>query len=191
MARFFRIRIGRKRPRIVTERKLVKILRSAKRVVRVRRVDPAALIIAQARKHLDVREQPPGSNRGPKIDKWLTDVGCPLKNPWCAAYASAMVKDAGLKLKGGGSASVYQLRVRAIAAKRWRGGPRRGYLACLKGDVHVAIVERVQRNRLRKVVAVHTIEGNTSSENGSNYNGGEVARHVRLPGEFSGYVKTY
>ena len=45
-------------------------------------------IIRECVAHLGLREQPPGSNRGPEIDSWLRACGVPLGSPWCAASAS-------------------------------------------------------------------------------------------------------
>lgn len=54
-------------------------------------------IVEVARRYGYVREQPPGSNRSPEIDRWLKAVGAPLGSPWCAAGAYDWVTEAGHK----------------------------------------------------------------------------------------------
>lgn len=44
------------------------------------------LVLAEARRYLDVREKPRDSNRSIEIDYWLEAVGVPLALPWCAAF---------------------------------------------------------------------------------------------------------
>lgn len=144
-------------------------------------------IIAEARKHLGEHEIPPGSNRGPQVDQWLDRVHCPRGNPWCAAYASAMLADAGLPLIGGGSAGCATLRERAIAHGLWLPITKvqPGYLAIVAGDKHVVIVIG------RVTQGIRDIAGNTSAADGKNYNGGQVAEHYHAPSVFSGCIKTY
>jgi hypothetical protein len=43
-------------------------------------------VLEMVARYLAVREQPPGSNRSPEIDRWLTMVGSPLRSPWCSAF---------------------------------------------------------------------------------------------------------
>ncbi len=60
----------------------------------------------------DVREDPPGSNRGPRVDAYLRCCGLDPgagHYPWCAAAVSWAIREAGLRLamlKFRGSASV-------------------------------------------------------------------------------------
>lgn len=147
-------------------------------------VTPGDRIVAAARKHIGVKEQPPGSNKGQLITKWLRRVLYNQPGPWCAAYASCMAEDAGYPLAGGGSASVAILRQRAQKAGRWTQNPKRGYLGVLHGDVHITIIESVKDDI--------SIEGNTRAADGSNHNGGEVARQRgRIKRrEYAGYIKT-
>lgn len=47
----------------------------------------AAAALAVARGEVGVREQPPGSNRGPEVDLYLSAVGAGLLGqPWCMAF---------------------------------------------------------------------------------------------------------
>lgn len=186
----YKFRMWPKGPvRVRKEGLLLKWLAKAKpgQVVQVWREKPkpkplASRTIAQATKHIGTHETPAGSNRGKKIDTWLKRVGCPVGNPWCAAFVSCMVADAGGHLVGGGSASVRVLRERAQKAGRWKNAPARGRLGALHGDVHIVLVVKVKDGY------VYTIEGNTRAANGTNYNGGEVATHRRSLREFSGFI---
>lgn len=46
-----------------------------------------------ATKYVGVTEEPLGSNRGTRIDKWNTAVGVPVGSFWCASFVSAVVRD--------------------------------------------------------------------------------------------------
>lgn len=45
-------------------------------------------IVARAQSAVGVTEDPPGSNRGHRIDEWLQRAGVSTGLPWCAAFAS-------------------------------------------------------------------------------------------------------
>jgi hypothetical protein len=45
-------------------------------------------IVARAQGAIGVTEDPPGSNRGHRIDEWLQRCGVSTGSPWCAAFAS-------------------------------------------------------------------------------------------------------
>ncbi len=45
-------------------------------------------IVARAQSAIGVTEEPPGSNRGPRIDEWLQRCHVSTGQPWCAAFAS-------------------------------------------------------------------------------------------------------
>lgn len=42
---------------------------------------------------IGTRETPPGSNRGPEIDRWCEAAGIPVGSAWCAAWATAMLQN--------------------------------------------------------------------------------------------------
>ncbi len=52
-------------------------------------------LLEVARGFLTVQESPPGSNRSPEIDEWLTALGTPLGSPWCAAFVHACLRASG------------------------------------------------------------------------------------------------
>jgi len=56
--------------------------------------DAVVLVLAEARRYLQVREQPRDSNRSIEIDYWLHEVGVPLALPWCAAFVWNMGRQA-------------------------------------------------------------------------------------------------
>jgi CHAP domain len=45
-------------------------------------------VVSRAQSALGVTEEPPGSNRGPRIDEWLQRCHVSTGLPWCAAFAS-------------------------------------------------------------------------------------------------------
>lgn len=140
-----------------------------------------------ARQYIGVKEDPPGSNDGPEIRKWLKDAGINQPAPWCMAFLRAMFKKAGVKLGGGASVGFFEewaVQNGELIVRR----PFAGDVVCYRFDAdnwpdHVGIVEKVLALRWRgKEFAgwVQTIEGNTSSGVfGSQANGGGVYRRRR------------
>lgn len=49
--------------------------------------------ISIAEKYVGVSENPVGSNRGPLIDRWNTNVNAPLGSFWCASFVSAVAME--------------------------------------------------------------------------------------------------
>lgn len=150
-----------------------------------------------------VTENPPGSNRGPLIDKWNMDAIGQVAVYWCASFVHGMFKLAGFFLPGG--ASVWAIKEAGRKSGWIVKRPRKGDIACfeLHGafayDDHVGIVRRVLALRWSGDTFtgwVETVEGNTSAQNdpsGSQSNGGGVfvrrrwirntpAVFVRVPG---------
>jgi hypothetical protein len=137
------------------------------------------LALAEARRHLGYREEPPGSNRT-RFGSWFGLDGV----PWCAIFVSYCFEvGAGVVLGDGrsferGVASVPQLRTWLRDTGRWLGpGPGQpGDLVLFDWDGgvpdHVGLVEHVT-GPSRFV----TIEGNTGI--GHDSDGGEVMRRTR------------
>lgn len=114
---------------------------------------------------LGVQEAPPGSNRGPWIDASLRAVGAPVGSAWCAAAASAWLREAaratGLPAPVRGSPGArallgqFQAAGRALPPNRWR----EVYPGCLafwpRGtgwQGHVGVVEEVLRDGVLRTV---------------------------------------
>lgn len=156
-----------------------------------------ALAIAQ--KELGVKEQPPGSNSGPRIREYqaATSLGG-TGWPWCMAFVCWCFKQAGKPLQYP-TASVGNF---ANWARQHDGfvvtRPFRGDCICYRFDAgnwedHVGFVEKVLAlSKNGKPWFVRTVEGNTSF--GNDANGGQVQRRwrnatpsrvvfVRIPGD--------
>jgi len=80
------------------------------------------LEVALAELDLDVREQPPGSNRGPLVDRYLPSWARTTPGPaWCAFFACWVLRQAlGNVPTGGVKGSVAQLRKDAMSKALWR-----------------------------------------------------------------------
>lgn len=121
-----------------------------------------------------VREQPPGSNRGTRVDCylppwWLRKHGAQAKGPaWCAFFAGWVVHEAtGRWLPGGHLGSCEELRKHALIAGEWiprtKSGPMPGDVVLLDTDGdrgnhgHAVIVIRVSANGQD----FNTVEGNS------------------------------
>jgi hypothetical protein len=137
-----------------------------------------------ARKQIGVTESPPGSNRGPLIDKWNRAVGTP-PGPnafWCGAFANACLVAAGFTPKPW-MKSCIQIEQHArggVEGWSWHASPEPGDLVLYseKGVAgHVGVVERLEGGTLV------TIEGNTSRQGAtsSQSNGGGVFERRRNP----------
>jgi len=144
-------------------------------------------IIIEARKFLNVVEQPPGSNSnwgGPIVD-WLAFVGIDYPASYCAAFASSMVHNArvalGVSVSFNKSASA--LHLLSLNADLKTTDPQPGDLVIFDhggGLGHVAIVTGPNT----------TIAGNTSPD-GTSRNGTGVFEHSYDPQnpEIAGYIR--
>lgn len=117
-------------------------------------------LVRRAMCDLGICEMPPGSNRSPTIDRYLTAVGSPLGSPWCAAAAAAWCREAGAlspPLNAGSCAAWHRW---ALEHSVFTDTPQEGYLvlydfAGVKEADHIGVVVRLDPVRL-------TVEGNTS-----------------------------
>lgn len=146
-----------------------------------------------------VKEQPPGSNWGPRVAQYLHSAGWSSPAPWCMAFMHWCFRQAGKVLIYPYPASVGFFENWANKNGYLVNRPLRGDLVCYRFDAdnwpdHVGIVSRVLAVRWRGgrfVGWVKTVEGNTSY--GNDANGGRVmyryrwmnarTRFVRIPGE--------
>ena len=149
-------------------------------------------VLRVAASQVGVREDPPGSNRGPEVDGYLRSVGLdPTKAsyPWCAAFVYACFEKAAKatsrKNPVARTAGALDLWEKAPAAARITAGKahldesqvKPGQVFVIDvgtpgGDGHTGIVERVEAGKLT------TIEGN-SNEGGSREGIGVFRRRGR------------
>jgi len=130
---------------------------------------------------LKVREDPPGSNRGEKVDEYEAEFG--LKGqPWCACFVAWCLRQAGFE-KGKdfpNSALVADWRRWAIEKSVRQTAFRRGdlfYMVHRNGTGHIGFVANVNGDRLE------TIEGNTND--GGSREGIAVMRRIRSARELA------
>jgi len=149
---------------------------------------PGRRALAEALRHVGVREAPPGSNHT-MFGRWFGVDGV----PWCAIFASYCYGvGAGVVLCRGwrgagvgprGVAYVPTLAAWLKATGRWVEEPRPGDLAIFDWDGglpdHVGLVIRAVGDEL------HTVEGNTAVGNDSD--GGEVMRRRRRRALVAGF----
>lgn len=150
-------------------------------------------VVAQARTHIGVHENPAGSNRGnPHPSDWQQRFGM-NGVPWCGCFAGSMVMDAGGHVTSRVAFTPFieqDARSGSGGFERWANkgtkGPGPGWLVLYNwvgGSTpeHVGIVESFDSQ------GVTAIEGNTSGANPSD--GGEVARMHRPYQFVLGYAK--
>jgi hypothetical protein len=140
-------------------------------------------VVAWLEDHLGVHENPDGSNRGsPEPSGWQDRVYGDDGVPWCACFAVCCAWDAGVS--GSGTAGVWN---NTDLAKRGE-GIYRGYTTD-RSRVQVGDHAFISDDHTGVISAsdLETIEGNTSSSGGSQWNGGEVARKDRGSGYWTGY----
>lgn len=145
--------------------------------------------LRRALKNVGVKEQPPGSNSGPLIDKWNLQACGEKAVFWCCSFVHGMFADVKYSLGGGASVAnvLAWARPRGMIVQR----PRRGDLACFdwanKGAYsdHIGFVVRVLALRWSNGTFtgwIRTVEGNTSAQgdpSGSQSNGGGVFIRTR------------
>ncbi len=138
--------------------------------------------IAYARKRVGMIESPPGSNRGPIIDKWnrLCNVPPGPKAYWCGTACNAFLMAAGFPVQQWLRYCPW-IEQRARSGQEgwsWHSKPRPGDLVLFgRGEAqHVGLVERASGGKLI------TLEGNTSpGSGGSQNNGGGLFQRTRNP----------
>jgi hypothetical protein len=146
-------------------------------------------MLEQARLYLLVKEDPPGTNRGPHIDRWCKWANGLTGYPWCAAFVCGMIREAcGLIIPEPRRASVGFLEAWAKSIGHLlKPGERPipGDLICYRFDSdnwpdHIGIVDKVIAVRWLRgnfLGTVRTLEGNTSA--GNDANGGQVQARWR------------
>ena len=144
----------------------------------------AASAIAFAERQVGTKESPPGSNSGPKINDWCELAGYDQPVPWCGCFVNACIIAGGVP-SGASWGIGYTPSILAQARNRRDGWSlhrtgMRGDLALLDGSPGGDPVEHVEIVVARlSDTRYATIGGNTSSGNGSQSDGGMVARRER------------
>lgn len=137
-------------------------------------------IVVRALQDVGVLEMPPGSNRSPLIDSYVTAVGSPLGSYWCAAAVAAWFRESGAAVPVLNAASTRSWWSWAHATNRWTPKTAPGR-AVLYGDAngvpeHIGVVIRVDPLEL-------TVEGNTSfsqyDRNGVGVDCHEITAQIR------------
>ena len=136
--------------------------------------------LAYAQAEVGQREEPPGSNDGPRLALYRSAVaGASPGEPWCAYFVSWAAQRAGVPLgvDGTGLGSVAQITDWAQCTGRLLppgAQPQPGDLI-LFGDRHVGLVESVAPDG-----SLTTVEGNYAQA---------VSRVQRSPSEATGFVR--
>jgi hypothetical protein len=139
----------------------------------------AELVIREACAALGVLEVPLESNRGPEVDAWNKLAGAPPGSYWCAAFAGAMWRKAGLTLPAG-YASCQVLMRWAQTTGRWT--PHEPSLGAMvfygdaAGAHHVGLI-------VRMMPAWLSVEGNTTFSAQFSRNGIGVELKQVVPGD--------
>lgn len=152
-----------------------------------------AEIVAHARRYIGVREEPAGSNTGPRsgphkgvIDKWCVWANGLTGYPWCAAFVCGVIREkTGLIVPEPRRAAVGFFEAWARRIGRIVERPFRGDIVTYRFDSddwpdHIGFVDRVLAVRWlggKFVGTIRTIEGNTSA--GNDANGGQVQVRYR------------
>lgn len=140
--------------------------------------------LAEAKRHLGVKERPPGSN------KVLFSDWYGIRGPWCAMFVTYCYVKAGSRafVKGSRYAYVPYIVADARAGRNNLSvtrDPKPGDLVCFDWDGgvadHIGLFESGTR------AAFKTIEGNTAVGNDSN--GGEVMRRSRSGNQVEAFVR--
>ncbi|MCW3060599.1 MAG: Peptidoglycan-binding domain 1 protein [Capsulimonas sp.] len=153
-------------------------------------------VIARAIEYLGTKEEPPGSNRGREVDRFLLAANCAPGNPWCMAFVYAMFSWSGYTSANGvtllfptASCQVQADHAKAngllVSADDARTQLAPGWVM-LKWEpslvryAHAGIVTAYDR----PTGVFKTIEGNTNTDGGRE--GYEVARQTRKIGDTGG-----
>ena len=132
--------------------------------------------IVVARGQVGTMEEPPGSNKGPKVSAYLQSVNCPPGSFWCAAFVYWCFRDAADSLnrqtpvfKTGGCLMHWNnTKGKKITAKEAKGAPdlvKPGQIFIIdhgNGFGHTGLIEKVNGG------FISTIEGNSNPSGSSN-----------------------
>ncbi len=141
-------------------------------------------IVRRAMCDIGILEIPPGSNRSPRIDEYVTAVGSPPGSRWCAAALAAWWRESGAAVPRaeGGSCNAWVAWSRRNGT--WHGAPVPGHAVVYGRDgvaVHIGVVVRVAPLLL-------SVEGNTSIAGNFDPNGVAVALKEVTAARVLGYI---
>lgn len=156
-------------------------------------ITPGELVLRIALDENGVREDPPGSNRGQRVDQYLRAVGLDPEGgsyPWCAAFVSWCMLEVALRLGPGhfrGSASVEGLHIHNPELQVPVDG------TVWPGDIFLHFGEGGHGNHCGFVTRANpdgslaTLEGNT--DRAGSRTGGQVMHQHRPPGYASVFLR--
>ena len=136
--------------------------------------------LAWARSKIGVREEPPGSHRGPEIDEWQRACGL-LGYAWCGMFVAAALRAGGLEPP---REIVWTPALLEWARSGRHGFSLRAWSERTPGDLVLfsfgTTEWEVNHVGLLDFDRTHTIEGNTTAEGWTDQAaGGVVARRAR------------
>lgn len=157
---------------------------------------PGARIVRVAASQLGTVEQPPGSNRGPRVEQYQASDTVPGAGyAWCMSFVRWTLDKAGVLVKGYRGAYVPHFEAWARAAGRWHGPgatPQPGWAVVYTFTPGAGIGEHVGIVVRAVAGGVEAIEGNTTAPSaaGNQANGGGVYRRIRNARYVRGYIDT-
>lgn len=133
---------------------------------------PQEPIIQEARTHVGVTEQPPGSNEGPMVETYLASVGLDGGYPWCAAFVRYVMDSAGTerpRIRSAGATDYITRRsIDATEVIRGTATVPQGALSIhrqgstWKGHIGIVVSDDLREGHPWENQCGNTIEGNTS-----------------------------
>jgi hypothetical protein len=149
------------------------------------------LALRVAKTQVGVKEHPPGSNRGPKVDEYQAVCGI-QGQPWCACFVTWCLRQVDWKERGWnqayvpswvGTAHLAQHGLHTIGSSAVRAGD----IVCFDWEDngvadHIGFCAGVVRGG-----SFPTIEGNTSA--GNNSNGGQVQERTRSLSDVACFIR--
>lgn len=154
-------------------------------------ITPGQLALRIALDENGVAEDPPGSNRGPRVDRYLVAAGLDPERdsyPWCAAFVTWVMLEVALRLgpmQFRGSASVEKLHLLnpelqlPPGADPWPGDV---FLHFSPHGNHCGFVTRLNHDG-----SIATFEGNT--DRAGSRTGGQVMHQNRPPGYATAFLR--
>jgi hypothetical protein len=134
-------------------------------------------LLATYRAELGVREDPLGSNRGPRVRQYQSSTGA-YNAAWCVSFLQWGLQKNGVARIANRSAGVFYCVDWARKNGLLRYSPKPGYLACyMWSQGHIGVVEEVT---LRG--GFMAIEGNASNRVMRKWRDGKNTVYIRVPG---------